>query len=428
MRTDKDKIKDIFSSKLTGFEPSVPDNMWDKIAKELPASTSSHPVKKVSLVKKIVTISVSVAAAIMLFLVLTIPESKDPAKQLSENLPIDVLSPSFIEENNINNIATNNTEESTNNTRPQNHTQSRLISLATKQSTDNTFSGSEGEDKNTANNLSSQKEPSQKTDNTTDKETIEDKIKEFANQGKSLEKSLSQEIIPSKKENKGISLSLGGNTSFSNTKKETSIANSLRSMNIYHNEEMQTLADVAPILEKELPADIDHNQPVSFGITVSKNLNEKFAIETGLVYTYLSSKIKSTKDSGIKRNDTQHFHYLGVPVSLNYNFAKWGKAEFYASAGGMIQKDFHGRYKEYQASFNKEGQANQVLNKKKIHQDNLQVSVLGKIGATYPIYDKMHVYATVGGGYYFDANNEYKTIYSDKKVQLDLNIGIKFKF
>lgn len=427
MRTDKDKIKDIFSSKLTGFEPSVPDNMWDKIAKELPAKTISHPVKKISLVKKVIALSGAVAAAVILFFVLTIPESKDPAKQLSDNLPIDILSPSFIDDNNI---ATNNIEENTNDTKTQSYTQSRqLISLAAKQSPDNTSSfDNKREDKNIDNNSPTRKESFQDTDDKKDKEAIEDKIKEFANQSKSLDKSLSQEIKPSGRESKGISLSFGGNTSFSNTKKETSISNSLRSMSIYHNEEMQTLADVAPILEEELPADIDHNQPISFGITVSKNLNEKFAIETGLVYTYLSSKIRSTKESGIKRDDTQHFHYLGVPISLNYNFAKWGKAEFYASAGGMIQKDFHGRYKEYQASFNKEGQANQVLNKKKIHQDNLQVSVLGKIGATYPIYDKMHVYATVGGAYYFDANNKYKTIYSDKKVQLDLNIGIKFKF
>ena len=66
--------------------------------------------------------------------------------------------------------------------------------------------------------------------------------------------------------------------------------------------------------------------------------------------------------------------------------------------------------------------------RKTVKQSNPQVSVRSTLGVSYPLYKKMYIYGTIGGAYYFDAKNKYRTIYSDKKTQLDVNLGIKFDF
>lgn len=192
--------------------------------------------------------------------------------------------------------------------------------------------------------------------------------------------------------------------------------------------------------------DLEHNQPVSFGITVSKQITSRLSFETGITYTYLSSKFKTINGDAI--DEKISFHYMGVPLYANYTVASLGKADFYVSGGARIEKDIQGRYngtlknneKLYvpgigdvisskslsSPSDNITYQSSRV--KKNIHQDNIQLSAHLSVGATFPIYHSLYVYGNIGGAYYFDADNEYPTIYSDKKTQLDLNLGLKLKF
>ena len=66
--------------------------------------------------------------------------------------------------------------------------------------------------------------------------------------------------------------------------------------------------------------------------------------------------------------------------------------------------------------------------KESIKQANPQFSANVGIRGAYPIYKKLYLYGTIGGAYYFDAGNKYSTIYSDRKIQLDFNLGVKFDF
>lgn len=175
-------------------------------------------------------------------------------------------------------------------------------------------------------------------------------------------------------------------------------------------------------------AEMEHDQPFSVGFTVSKTIVERLSIETGVVYTYLFSKAKNM-NINFRNQETQHFHYLGIPVNMNYNFLNFGKLGLFASAGGMIEKDVYGK-QQYQAQVTNDSGSHvgEEWAIKKISQNSPQISVNAGIGVFYPIYGRFNLYGKVGGSYYFDAKNEYKTIYSDKKIILDLNAGIRFDF
>lgn len=443
MQTDNDKIKNIFSSKLTDFEADPPLGMWDRIAEKLPAETTPVRSKKTLLYKRIAFASTVAAAVVMSFLVLFNEVEKNKVLQIADNVPVEALAPSFVQQQQQIQNDTDRKEllsKEANSTLKGSASSANNSLLASSSDPvlqiDNIDPFAEIENnseisdtivdvENVAENTA--------TDNTNrktvDKSTLKLKIEDFANQGNSdvlfSEVESANENIKS-----GFSLSLAGNTGFSKDNSRTQVTNSLRSVYTYMDGIGNKLNDseLPTLEESEMPAKITHRQPISFGLAVSKDLTNKLSVETGIVYTYLSSKITNKGITGIKRTDSQYFNYWGIPVLLNYTFANLGKAEFYGSIGGMVQKDFYGRYKEEQVMFNENFDEDGITVKRKIHQRNPQFSALAKVGVSYPVFNKIHAYATVGGTYYFDAHNEYKTIYSDKKVQLDVNIGFKIKF
>lgn len=202
---------------------------------------------------------------------------------------------------------------------------------------------------------------------------------------------------------------------------------------------------------KDNVIDLKHDQPISFGLMVSKQLSSNLSLETGITYTYLSSKFRTLNSDAV--DEKISFHYLGIPIFLNYTFARLGKAEFYVTGGIEISKDIQGRYNSTLTNDNALSSApiNTILPKndnklqttmksidnasyawshvkKNIHQDNVQFSTHFSAGASYPICHKIYLFGNIGISNYIDANNEYPTIYSDKKTQLDLNLGLKYKF
>ena len=179
---------------------------------------------------------------------------------------------------------------------------------------------------------------------------------------------------------------------------------------------------------KDNIAEMEHDQPVSFGVTVSKYIIDGLYLETGLVYSYLYSKSKNTSIS-LQNRQTQTLHYLGVPLNLNYNLFSLKDLNVYASLGGMIEKDVYGKFREEgESQLIDDEMKSEFLRNETISQRNPQLSINAGLGLSYPLYRDLKLYGKIGGAYYFDAKNDYKTIYSDSKIVMDLSIGIRYEF
>lgn len=174
-------------------------------------------------------------------------------------------------------------------------------------------------------------------------------------------------------------------------------------------------------------SEMEHAQPLSFGISLSKSLSDHLSVETGLVYTYLFSRVRNVSpDSQLDEN--QRLYYFGVPLNLNYRLFSFQKLNIYASLGGLIEKDLYGEYRTYgneqKATLN--GSSMEI---QKISLSHPQFSLNAGLGISFPLYHRFSLYGKMGGSYYFDAKNVgYSTIYSDRKIVLDLNLGIKYDF
>ncbi|GHV39909.1 hypothetical protein FACS1894179_05570 [Bacteroidia bacterium] len=410
MAKENDKIKDLFSSKLKDFESDVPASVWgglDLLLSQQPiptadpsssassssAGSSATTAAKTSLLKTVL-ITIGVAAAIVTGVIL-IPKGEDTIKP---------------EENKITVTEEPKTEEADTVV-----VEVSPVILPVKKYLSKKIDSVPPVKEETPEEPVQEKEPEKPAKKEeilldTPQPTIAELPKRSKAKGLSLSVSASAGLL-----SENINQN-GGGLLFSRAARSKAFMDALNK----ENKEFKMV----------------HRQPVSFGLKVSKGLTSNLSLETGIVYTYLSSKITSPSIFDIY--ETQTFHYLGIPVSLNYTFYKLGKADLYLSAGGMIQKDISGKY-ESSMGFSKMDLEDRKLAfqlyygepyfiREGIEQSKPQFSTHLKLGIAYPIYRKLYLYGTIGGAYYFDVHNKYPTIFSDRKVQLDLNLGIKFDF
>lgn len=159
--------------------------------------------------------------------------------------------------------------------------------------------------------------------------------------------------------------------------------------------------------EKQV-ADVDHKQPLSFGVSVRKNLAKGFSVESGLTYTYLASDIRY---EGSSEKISQKLHYIGIPVRANWNFVDAKNFTMYVSAGGAIEKCVYGKI----------GTESETVKP-------VQLSVMGAVGAQYNINNKVGLYVEPGVSYFFDDGSSVQTIRKENPCNFTLQAGIRLTY
>ena len=165
---------------------------------------------------------------------------------------------------------------------------------------------------------------------------------------------------------------------------------------------------------------INYLPPLSFGVTVRKNLNKEWSLESGLVYTYLLTTFENT---GVQRNDARlHLHYIGVPLNLVaqlWNLPKW---EIYLSGGAMLEKGIKSVYVQNQYI------GNQTITTTALTDINgFQWSVNGAAGTTYKIQRNIGIFFEPKISYYFD-NNQPLSARTENPIVIGLSAGVRFRF
>lgn len=151
-----------------------------------------------------------------------------------------------------------------------------------------------------------------------------------------------------------------------------------------------------------------HKQPISAGFSIRKNLPKGFSIESGLVYTYLSSDILY---EGSTEAASQKLHYLGIPLRANWNFVDKKRFTLYVSAGGTIEKCIYGKIDNETKSI-----------------DPLQLSIMASIGAQYNLSKHVGLYIEPGISYFFNDGSDILTIRKDNPCNFTLQAGLRLSY
>ena len=171
---------------------------------------------------------------------------------------------------------------------------------------------------------------------------------------------------------------------------------------------------------KETYTDVKHHIPVTVGASLKWNLNDKWAVETGLNYTYLYSELKSGAQSYIE--DRQKLHYVGIPLKVHRTIWDNSTFNFYASLGGMIEKCVSGTVETVYAE---EGNVKSSENEK-IDEKPLQFSAWASVGIQANFNKWLSIYFEPGMAYYFDDKTELLTIRKDKPFNFNMQLGLRF--
>lgn len=172
---------------------------------------------------------------------------------------------------------------------------------------------------------------------------------------------------------------------------------------------------------KSVKTEYAHRQPVRVGLNVAYRLTDRLSVESGVSYTRLSSDMKD----GTKNNyssSSQKLDYIGVPLNVKYRAFGYRRLSVYASAGLLTEKCVSGKTThEYVISGEKKKhEAEDVAAKP------WQLSVNAALGAQFDVLRNVGVYIEPGVSYYFDDRSPLSTIYKEKPLNFNLNLGVRY--
>ena len=166
-------------------------------------------------------------------------------------------------------------------------------------------------------------------------------------------------------------------------------------------------------IQRNQQGNAKHHAPVSVGLQVAFGIAPRLSLSTGLVYTRTSSDFYPYAPSS-NYNVHQVLHYVGIPVGLNYEFWQSGGFHAYVMAGA-------------EADYNvKNDTEEEGVKKEDAKRDRVQFSGKASLGAQYDITPKVGLYIEPGAKYYFDNGSHVENTFKDKKLNFNLQFGLRF--
>ncbi|MDR3245235.1 MAG: PorT family protein [Prevotellaceae bacterium] len=431
-------FEELIRNKLEDYEIPVDTANWDSIEKSLLKSKR---------IKYIYTaVGVAAAAAVLLFLTLNLPKNNDAADTLSgkqETVEQQPLSPDVPEQNvpgqnkpdtekeqDAKNQAVQNQSASTT-VLAYNHVETNIVKTQTDREPEQTPDDPPLREKirilpqnsslvlpnlssqsklqipapkAKANDLRFPKNPANQTSGKPDKKADELGKKDAVDDDISI-------TNPAKKKTWSLAMSLGaGNYQDPGTNSKNSdlvVAAPILTSNNTEDYVRNKYRNEVMIPDN---SDYQHGIPLSAKLLVRKNLNSRWAVESGLSYSYLSTKYKWNKNLA-----TQQLHYLGIPLNVVFYAVSKPNWNIYASAGGMLEKGVY-------ASMRRSDDVDS-----KINMHGQQWSVNGSVGATYKLYRSLGLFFEPQFGYFFDSKQP-ESMRTAWPVSVSLGAGIRFNF
>lgn len=166
-------------------------------------------------------------------------------------------------------------------------------------------------------------------------------------------------------------------------------------------------------LQKSPQGKAKHHAPVSVGMQLAFGIAPRLSMSTGVVYTRTSSDFYPYAPNN-DYNVHQVLHYVGIPVGLNYELWSSGGFHAYVMAGA-------------EAAYNVKNDTDEDGTRKQdAKRDRVQFSGKASLGAQYDISPNVGLYIEPGAKYYFDNGSDIENTFKDKKLNFNLQFGLRF--
>ncbi len=180
------------------------------------------------------------------------------------------------------------------------------------------------------------------------------------------------------------------------------------------------IMEVADHNQGEIIENEQHDRPITFSISLSKPISERWSLETGLQYSLLKSR--STMGNGSYYiGKQQKIHYLGIPIRMSYRMADYKHLSAYGSAGVTLQIPIYGKVN-----------SNYVVNNMSAYTDSwniappVQWSTNFSIGVQYKFLPKWALYVEPTLYWHIPNGSSTHTIWTEHPVMFSVPFGIRF--
>ena len=162
-----------------------------------------------------------------------------------------------------------------------------------------------------------------------------------------------------------------------------------------------------------------HEKPITFGLSFTKTLNDKWSIETGLQYSLLRSSV--TMGSGMNYiQKSQKLHYIGIPLKVSYRIIDYRKFSVYGSAGVVVNIPVKGKvgHELVTDTMSMRLSDNRVT-------PPWQWSVNASLGVQYELLQNVNIYFEPTLNYYIHSGCDLHTIWTEQPFTVTMPVGIR---
>lgn len=165
---------------------------------------------------------------------------------------------------------------------------------------------------------------------------------------------------------------------------------------------------------------VKHHQPLRLGLSVRYHLGGRWSVDAGISYSHHTSDITETSGS-YARYTAQDLTFIGIPVNAVCSLYDNRYVNIYAAAGGEVERLVKGKATTRTTY---DGQPNDNASQT-VKMSRPVFSLRAAAGAEVKLGQTFSVYAEPGLSYHFKNGAPLQTIYSDKPLNLSLDLGVR---
>lgn len=163
-----------------------------------------------------------------------------------------------------------------------------------------------------------------------------------------------------------------------------------------------------------------HDKPITFGISLTKNIGKNWSLGTGIQYSLLKSNF-TLGEGEYFINRVQKVHYLGIPLSTSYKWFNSKNWSAYSSAGIIFNIPMYGKNNEQYVT------GITVPYKDSWHFiPSVQWSVGVGTGLQYHFAPNWGIYLEPSFNWYIPNGSTIHTIWTEHPFSVTVPFGIRF--
>lgn len=163
-----------------------------------------------------------------------------------------------------------------------------------------------------------------------------------------------------------------------------------------------------------------HDKPITFGISLTKNIGKNWSLGTGIQYSLLKSNF-TLGEGEYFINRVQKVHYLGIPLSTSYKWFNSKNWSAYSSVGIIFNIPMYGKNNEQYVT------GTTVPYKDSWHfTPSVQWSVGIGTGLQYNFAPNWSMYLEPSFNWYIPNGSTVHTIWTEHPFSISVPFGIRF--